>query len=265
MNEIYIYAISSVVIVSLISLIGILIASIKTRVLNKILFIFVSVSVGALLGDALIHLIPKLFEETKNTTSASLFILLGIVFFFILEKFLRWKHTHDVEDDCHDSVHLQVKEMPKTKDNIEHIGYLLIVSDSVHNLIDGIIIGASYLISIEIGIATTIAIILHEIPQEISEFGVLIQSGFSKIKAVYVNFLSATTAIIGTLLALFIGPRIDNFIPIFIGFAAGSFIYIAGSDLIPEIHKTSDIKRSLIQLISILIGIGIMFLLLLIE
>ncbi len=263
MNEIYIYAIGSVFIISLISLIGLSIASIKTSKLNKILFIFVSVSVGALLGDAIIHLIPELFEKAKNTTSASLYILLGIVSFFILEKFLRWKHTHEVEEDCRNDIHSQIKEgSDQHKNSPSHIGSMLVISDGIHNLIDGIIIGTSYLISIEVGIATTIAIILHEIPQEISEFGVLIQSGFSKTKALYVNFLSAITAIVGTLIALFVGPSIDNFVPVFIGFAAGSFIYIAGSDLIPEIHKTSDIKRSLIQLVAILFGISIMFLLL---
>jgi len=266
MNEIYMYALGSVLIVSLISLIGILVVSVKTRLLNKILFILVSMAAGALLGDAIIHLIPEAFETANSTIEASMFILSGIVAFFILEKFLRWKHIHEVEEDCEDEIHAKLKEIPrKDSGEISPIGYLVPISDGVHNFIDGIIIGTSYLISIEIGIATTIAIVLHEIPQEISDFGVLVHAGLSKGKAIFINFLSAITAVAGTLIALFVGASIENFTPAFIGFAAGSFLYIAGADLIPEIHRISDGRRSLIQLMAILFGIGLMFLLLFLE
>jgi zinc and cadmium transporter len=132
----------------------------------------------------------------------------------------------------------------------------------VHNLIDGIIIGASYLISIEVGIATTIAIILHEIPQEVSNFAVLLHSGYSKRKALVLNFISALFAILGTAIVFIFGQAINSHIPILIAFAAGGFLYIAGSDLVPELHKTSDTKQSFWQFIAIIIGIAIMFALL---
>ena len=144
------------------------------------------------------------------------------------------------------------------------MGYLVLYADAVHNFTDGIIIAASYLISIPVGIATTIAVILHEIPQEIGDFGLLIHSGFSKWHALGVNFISALAAVVGTLLGLFLGSSFSFLTPFIIAFAAGGFLYIAGTDLLPEIHKTADPRRSAIQFLAIIGGIGIMFLLLLV-
>jgi zinc and cadmium transporter len=148
---------------------------------------------------------------------------------------------------------------------VKLIGSLIIASDSIHNLIDGMIIGASYLISIEIGIATTVAIILHEIPQEISDFALLIHAGYSKIKALLLNFVSSLFAVVGTIIVFVFDSSVDSFVPLMTAFAAGGFLYIAGSDLVPEIHKTSDLKKSLQQFIAIIIGIAIMFMLLAFE
>jgi len=264
MIEIYTYTIGSVAVVSLISLIGILTLSLKERVLHSILFVLVSVAAGALFGDALIHLIPEAIENAENEALVPIFVLAGILFFFILEKFLRWKHIHDVENECENEIHEQIL-VPEGNVKIKPLGHLVIVSDGIHNFIDGIIIAISYLVSIEVGIATTIAIILHEIPQEISDFGVLMHAGFKKMKAIFINFLSALSAIVGAVLALVVGTTIESFIPLVVAFAAGSFLYIAGSDLVPEIHKTSHPGRSLIQFLAILLGVSFMLLLLLLE
>jgi len=255
--EIYIYIFGSIFIVSLISLIGIIALSLKEKLLNSFLFIFVGIAAGALFGDALIHLIPEVLKETEDVLFASLSILSGILGFFILEKFLRWRHVHEIEDCCMEETHDEARIAP--------LGYIVWTSDSIHNFIDGLIIGISYLVSIEIGIATTIAIILHEIPQEISDFAILLHSGFKKIKALVINFLSALFALAGGFVAVIASSSVEAVTPAIMGFAAGSFLYIAGSDLVPEIHKTKDPKRSLIQFIALCIGIAIMALLVLVE
>jgi zinc and cadmium transporter len=257
MTSIVLYAFTSVAVVGLISLVGIVTLSIQDRLLKKSIFWLVSLSVGALFGDAIIHLIPQAFESIENPANVSFFILAGIISFLVLEKFLRWRHSHD--HDCDE------EECPPERNRIKPLGFLIITSDSIHNLIDGIIIGASYLVSIEIGIATTLAIIMHEIPQEINDYVLLIHAGFSKIKALFLNFLSALFAIVGVIISFFVGAANEAFVPLAIAFAAGGFLYIAGSDLVPELHKTSDIKRSLQQFIAIMIGIGIMFALLAFE
>lgn len=255
MSTIAIYAFSSVIIVSLISLVGLFSLGLKQAFLKRITFLLVSLSVGALFGDAIIHLIPEAFNNIESTSTASLAILIGIMLFFVLEKFIRWNHSH--EHDC------EADECKKRQgDKIHPVGPLILTSDALHNMIDGIIIGISYFISIEVGIATTIAIVLHEIPQEIGHFAVLIHSGYSKAKAILFNFLSSLSAILGTALVFIFGQTIEAHIPLLIAFAAGGFLYIAGSDLVPELHKTSKTKHSLLQFIAIVIGIGIMFALL---
>ena len=258
MNIINVYALISVFVVSLISIIGVFALSLNQKILNKSIFLLVSLAVGALFGDAIIHLIPEAFESVENPARVSLFIIIGIVSFFVLEKFLRWRHSHG-----YDSVGVECdQEKPGA---VKPIGSLIIASDSIHNLIDGMIIGVSYLISIEIGIATTIAIVLHEIPQEIGHFAVLLHSGYSKIKAILLNFISSLFAILGTATVFIFGQNINSYIPILIAFAAGGFLYIAGSDLVPELHKTSNKKESFLQFVAIIIGIAIMFALLKFE
>ena len=249
MEKIWAYTILSVLIVSLVSLIGVLSLSIKSNKLKKFLVYTISFSAGALFGDAFIHLIPEAVEETGFGLKTSLFILLGIIFSFIIEKFIHWRHCH----------------MPHSKEHIHPFAVMNLLGDGVHNFIDGIIIGASYLVSIPTGIATTIAVILHEIPQEIGDFGVLLQGGFSKSKALAFNFLTAATAVLGAIISLVLSSYITGLTTFLIPFAAGTFIYIAGSDLIPELHKEVKFQRSLIQLIAFLVGIGVMVSLILLE
>jgi len=265
MASVYLYTFASIFIVSAISLVGIVTLSVKERLLHKVLFVLVSIAAGALFGDALIHLIPESFATVSNPALASLFILLGIVSFFVLEKFLRWKHVHTVESTPDEEAHEEALVHEEEEIRVKPLGHLVLVSDATHNFIDGIIIGSSYLISIEVGIATTLAIVLHEIPQEISDFGVLVHAGFTKTRAILLNFLSALSAFAGAGIALVVSISVETFIPIIAAFAAGSFLYIAGSDLVPEIHKISDPRRSLVQFTAIVIGIGMMFLLLFVE
>lgn len=249
--DIYFYSIASVIIVSALSLVGAFTLTLKDVILKKYLFLLVSLATGGLIGDAFIHLIPEAFGESSNPTSISIAIIAGIIIFFILEKILHWHHHESGNDTKCPEIH--------------PTGRMILFSDAVHNFIDGLIIGASYLVSIEVGIATTIAIILHEIPQEIGDFGILINSGYSTKRALFLNFLSAFMAIAGTVISLIIGNVADTVTFWLIPIASGGFIYIAMSDLIPEMHKTRQVNRSILQLIFIFIGIGSMLLLLLVD
>lgn len=245
----YIYALGSVSLVSLVSLIGIFGLSLREEWLKKYIFIFISLAVGALLGDAFIHLIPEAFSEGSSPLLISLLIILGILLFFILEKFLHWHHHGDDTEENH----------------IHPVGKLVLFSDGVHNFIDGVIIGVSFLVSIPLGIATTLAVILHEIPQEIGDFAVLLHAGYTKARALWLNFLSALLAIAGLILSLVLGDISQNFIIYFLPIAAGGFIYIAVADLIPELHKTKEAKHSLLQLFALILGILFMVILTFLE
>lgn len=236
--------------ISAISLIGVFALSLKDRVLRSSLFILVSLAAGALLGDAFIHLIPEAYAEATNPLNVSLAILGGVLGFFVIEKALHWHHHLGIE---------------ASEPKVHPLGKLILFSDGVHNFIDGLIIGSSYLISVEVGIATTIAVILHEIPQEIGDFGVLIHAGYSKAKALWFNFLSALAAIVGAFAAFALGSSVEGITLWLIPIAAGGFIYIALSDLIPELHKEGSLRHSALQFLWILVGIVSMVLLLGLE
>jgi len=246
MTTTYLYAFISVAIVSLLSLIGVFTLSLKEEIMRKYIFTFMSLAIGALLGDAFIHLIPEALEQSTNTLLTSILIIAGILLFFILEKFLHWHHHgEDAEEGT-----------------IHPVGKLVLLSDGVHNFIDGVIIGASFLISIPVGIATTVAVILHEIPQEVGDFAVLLHSGYSKVRALWLNFLSALMAIAGLVVSLILSA---DFVVWFLPIAAGGFIYIAVADLIPELHKTKEIKYSVAQITAIVAGVLAMVVLVLFE
>jgi zinc and cadmium transporter len=219
-------------------LVGVFFLSAKGRILQRYVFLFVSLAAGALLGDAFIHLIPESFEAAA-ALPVSLIIVAGIVVFFILEKFLHWHHHENDVEERH----------------IHPVGRLAILSDSVHNFLDGGAIGISFLISVPVGIATTLAIALHEIPQEAGDFAVLLHAGYSRAKALWLNFASALTAILGTLAAFALGQAGEGLLNWILPLAAGGFIYIAVADLIPELHKTTKASRSFLQLVFLVLGI----------
>jgi zinc and cadmium transporter len=235
--------------VSLLSLVGVAFISISEPRLKQIIFVMVSLAVGSLFGDAFIHLLPESFEKFESKAEGSLYVLAGIFLFFILEKFLLWRHQHILQGN----------------DPIHPVGYMNLFADGVHNFIDGTIIGASYLVSLPVGIATTLAVIFHEIPHELGNFFVLLYAGFTKTRALFFNFLTGLFAILGTLLALLVGSRAEHFSLLMLPLAAGGFIYIAGSDLVPELNKEVELSKALVQLIAIAIGVGLMLLLTLVE
>ncbi len=249
MIAIYIYGFLSVLIVSLISLVGVFLLALKEEVIKKYLFIFISLAVGGLLGDAFVHIIPKSLESDLSTPLVSILIIAGILLFFIIEKFLHWHHHGEDKNESH----------------IHPVGQLVLVSDGIHNLIDGIIIGVSFLVSIPLGIATTLAVILHEIPQEIGDFTVLLHSGYSKKRALWLNFLSALTAVVGVIIAFALGQTGEGLTMWVLPLAAGGFIYIAVADLIPELHKTKEINHSIFQIVAVIVGVLAMVALLFIE
>jgi zinc and cadmium transporter len=245
MNEIWFYTLISVFIVSILSLIGALIIVIKQNNLKKFLLVMVSFAAGAMLGDVFIHMLPEIIHEGHFTLMSSVYILFGILIFFILEKIVQWRHCH----------------LTATKGHIHPLAFMNLVGDAVHNFIDGVLIAGSFMLSIPVGIATTIAVILHEIPQEMGDFGVLLHSGMKPKKALLFNFFSALTSILGALVILLIGSELD-LVGIIIPITMGGFIYIANADLIPELHKETKVSQSILQLISFLIGVAIMFFLL---
>ncbi len=249
MNNVWLYSLLSVIVISLISFVGVFTLAIKDKFLKKILLFLVSFSAGALFGGAFLHLIPEALDRVNSSILVSLLVLVGILLFFILEKFVQWRHCH----------------IPTSKRHPHPFAIMNLIGDGLHNFIDGLIIGASYLINIPLGITTTIAVVLHEIPQEIGDFGVLLHGGFKKAKALLVNFLSALTSVVGVIISLIVGSRAIEFSVILLPIAAGGFIYIAGSDLIPELHKEYNISKSLIQLLSLIAGILLMFVLVLLR
>ncbi|NUN11656.1 ZIP family metal transporter [Candidatus Micrarchaeota archaeon] len=232
------------IIVSTISLVGILTLSINDKKLHSMLKYLVSFSAGALIAAAFFDLLPEALEITTQE-NALLLTLIGIVSFFIVEKFLYWHHHHEHH---HEGEEL---EQPFTKLNL--------IGDGIHNFVDGSIIAASFIQSTELGIISSLAIIAHEIPQEIGDYSLLIYGGLTKKKALFYNFLTALTAIIGALLTFFFSDLIPNLLQIIIPIAAGHFIYIACADLVPEMHKEKNTKHSIIQFAAFSIGIILIF------
>lgn len=247
--SVWIYTIASVFLVSAMSLVGVVSVFFGEKKLNRVLRLFVSFSVGTLLGDAFIHLIPEAFERGGITVSLS--ILAGIMTFFILERFIHWRHCHETGCEEHGQA----------------LPYMILMGDGLHNFIDGIIIGASYLVSVPVGIATTLAVVFHEIPQEIGDFGTLMHGGFSKMKALFWNFISSLASVVGAVGVLMLSFQFESITKILVPFAAGGFIYIATADMIPELHKhkAHKLSETLKQVFFFVLGILIMYSLLFIE
>lgn len=212
----------------------------KKETLSKITILLVSLSAGALIGGAFLHLLP---EASEKMESQKLFFvtMIAFVLFFLIEKLFHWRHCH--KDNC----------------EVHTFGYMNLVGDSLHNFIDGLVIASVFLIDFKLGLVTTIAIALHEIPQEIGDFGVLIHAGFNRAKALVLNYLVATTVIVGGIVGYFASFYIDSVIPYLLPIAAGGFIYIAASDLMPEIRKEGNFKKSAGSFAVFLLGIILMF------
>ncbi|MFC1644752.1 ZIP family metal transporter [Patescibacteria group bacterium] len=237
----WLYTLVSVLLISAVSMTGAIVLFLNKERLNKLLIYLVSLAAGTLLGAAFFHLIPETLGD--EGVDALVFVLIGILLFFVLEKIIRWRHCHDVTCDGHSHA----------------FSYVMIVGDAVHNFIDGALIAAAFMVDFSLGIATSLAVIVHEIPQEIGDFGALIYAGFSKKKALIFNLISSLTAFVGAIIVLIVGRSFLDTVHYVIPLAAGGFIYIAAVDLLPEMHKENKVKKSIGQLLFILIGIGIMW------
>ncbi|MFA6356969.1 MAG: ZIP family metal transporter [Candidatus Omnitrophota bacterium] len=233
-----VYILISVFIVSAISLIGVFTLLFKSKSLDKVFFVLVSFATGSMLGAAFLDLLPEAIEKASPEKVFGS-VLAGLMIFFLMEKFLYWYHCHEGECDIH------------------QFTYLNLFGDGLHNFLDGIIIAAAFLGSTSLGIITTLAIVLHEIPQELGDFGVLVYGGFSRMKALVCNFLTALTSVAGAVAAYFFLDKIEGLTPLIIGVAAGGFIYISCTDLIPELNKQRKVSSSIQQFILILLGIGV--------
>ena len=235
--------------VSVISLIGIVFIVLSEKWFNKALLMLVGFASGSLLGGAFFHLIPEAIEKVGKASSITvenifLALALGLLIFFVLEKFL-WRHCHERE-----------------KCPVHPFAYLNLVGDGIHNFIDGIIIAASFMASQDpsLGFIVTLAVAAHEIPQEIGDFSILLYGGFSKTKALIYNFLTALTAMAGGIFT-FYGSAFLPQTPYLLAFAAGGFIYIASTDLIPELHRERKALNSFLQFIMLSIGLFLMWML----
>ena len=221
----------------LMALVGAFTLWLKPKTLNKLLMFLVAFSAGALLGGAFFHLIAESLEVIPAETNF-LFVLAGFSLFFILERFLHWHHCHEGQCEVHP------------------VSYLILFGDGIHNFIDGLVIAASFIVSVPFGIITTTLIIAHEIPQELGDFGVLVYGGMDKTKALAYNFVSQLTCVVGGLAGFFLATTLD--VAPLLPFAAGGFIYIATSDLVPELHKEQDVKKAATHFIMFLFGLVLM-------
>ncbi len=215
----------------------------------------ISFAIGALLAVAFWGLIPHAFEEIEAGQFQSLSgtILAGILGFFILEKLLIWRHCHSGSCEAH------AEELTEPSHSHGHghnsTGTLIIIGDGIHNFVDGVLIAAAFLTDVKLGIVTSLAVAAHEIPQEVGDFAILLQSGYSKSKALIYNVLASFTTVIGGVLAYYSLEDFHDVLPYFLALASSSFIYIAVADLIPSLHKKTDIKTSLHQIILIVTGV----------
>ena len=269
--EVVFATILSVVLVSCVSFIGALSLAINQEKLHHLLLTLVSISAGTLFGGAFLHLLPEAAEGNGLTVSISLLALSGVVVFFILERFIHYRHQCDSQKASYQQHHHYQQHHNAQQHHHHkvtkpfHIGLINLAGDALHNFLDGLVIAGSYLVSIPVGIAMTVAVILHEVPQELADFGVLLYAGFSKKKALFLNFLSAAVAIVGAIVGLILGTNSEAFVLMILPFTAGGFLYIAGANLIPELHKECGLRNSIWHVLALIFGIGLMWALTFLE
>ena len=242
----FIWIVGSSILMCILSLAGALTFSLSDKALHKLLLPLVALSAGSLLGGAFFHMIPESIAKTGDDLSVYIYVVAGFTFFLLLEQLLHWHHCHREETEC---------KKPQT--------YLILIGDGIHNFIGGIAVAGTFLIDIRLGISTWLAAAAHELPQELGDFGVLVHGGWSRKKALLLNLLSSSTFLLGGLLAYLLS--FSDWIYYLIPFAAGNFIYIGASDLIPEVNKHRNFSNSILHFIcfcagvSILLGLRILF------
>lgn len=217
----------------------------------------VSFATGALLAVAFWGLIPHAFEEVgvEHIQSLSGTIMLGLLVFFILEKLLIWRHCHSESCEVHSDAQEHHHGHSHGHSAHRSTGSMIIIGDSIHNFVDGVLIGAAFLTDVKLGIVTSLAVAAHEIPQEVGDFAILLHSGYSKSKALLYNVLASLTTVIGGVLAYYSLADLHDSLPYFLAMASSSFIYIAVADLIPTLHQKTEIKTSLKQIVLIFAGV----------
>ncbi len=277
----WLLALGSVLGISLLSLAGVFTLSLGRARLERIVFLLVAFAVGAMLGGALLHLLPEAYERLGSGPKTGALVLAGVLAFFVLEKVLHWHHHHAAPEviegatgHCHAGHDHRHDPPPHSHHGHGHIAepgapfaLMNLVGSVAHNFIDGAIVAAAYLVSVPTGIVTTMAVVLHEIPQEIGNFGVLVFGGYEPKRALLYNFLSGLAGVLGAGVALTVGEASPSFADALLPLTAGAFIYIAGSDLIPELNRRHSypFTKSVGQLVMIALGVGVMGLGLLLE
>lgn len=246
--EHFFYGLSATLIISFLSFAGLLAIVVSPVNIKKITYWLVSLAVGTLFGDVFFHLLPELSSAGLGPFEGGM-IFGGVLIFLVTERFICWRHCHQ----------------PTTKEHPHPLGIMNLIGDGLHNFLDGLLIGGTFLISFPLGLTTAIAIAFHEIPQEIGDFGILIHAGFSKYKALFFNFLTALTAILGFLAADFLGGELETVKMVFIPLTIGGFLYIAGSDLVPELKKETKTANALGHILVVIFGALVMYSLTLME
>jgi zinc and cadmium transporter len=242
------WTVGSVAIMSAASLAGAATLVLRPGRIERAQLGLISFAAGALLGDAFIHLLPEVSESQAGFDLTASFCLLGgVIAFFILEKVLHWHHAHYAHDEV-----------------VHPVAVTNLVGDALHNFVDGSIIAGSFLVSTELGIATSIAVVLHEIPQELGDFAILVRAGLKPRRALRLNALSALAAVIGAIATLAVSS-VGDLERYLVPATAGAFVYIASTDLLPELHKEPDARKSVVQLIGVVAGVAVMAALLLLE
>ncbi|CCE22520.1 MULTISPECIES: ZIP family metal transporter [Methylotuvimicrobium] len=240
--EVIFYTLSASLLVSLVSLSGAFVFYLDRQLLKRLLPYLIALAVGVLLGDAFIHLIPDAAERQGSIATVCLTTLAGVFLFFVLEKIVRWRHDHTVFAD----------------DSIKPMAKMNLMGDAVHNFVDGILIGGSFLVDPVIGLTTTLAIVVHEIPQEIGDVGALVYGGYSPKDAVLYNFYCSLTVVMGAVFTLLLGQFAEASLILLLPIAAGGFIYIAATDFIPVLHEHSSLRNLCGQSFVFALGIGFM-------
>jgi len=224
------------------------------------LSMLVSYAIGALLGAAFLNTLPEALEHSDDPKQITLIVLLGILVFFILEKLVLWRHCHLEDCEAHDLSHAPVAAVSSTAGHHDHdhgrSGMMVIVGDTFHNFVDGILIAAAFMVDVQLGIVTSIAIIAHEIPQEAGDFIILLNSGYTRRMAFLMNLLSSFATLVGGVLAYFMLHNMNFLVQPLLAIASASMIYVAMSDLIPGLHKRPEIHATIQQVTLILLGIA---------
>ena len=260
--------------IGLLSLIGLFMISMKERTLDRILFILIAFATGTILASALFDLVPEsihhLIELNEGGSNIALslvftFVIIGFVVFYIIERFIYWfhGHAHEKEDKyvCYETITGDTDLAINKVRNIKSYAFLNLIGDGLHNFLDGIIIMVAFLSGTRNGVVVTLAVLFHELPQEIGDFGILLYGGFTKKRALLFNFSSAMVALLGGLIAFILSDTLELFNLFFLAFSGGGFIYIACAELMPELTKEKDLKKSIIQALIFLCGIILIMLL----